>query len=428
MLTTATLKSEIPPRTDKQSHRSPGAGQKHRALPSNGPNSVEAKRIYAQVEEIVPILRAQNADTEARRWIGDDISQRLKDIGVYQLFAPKRFGGFEMNTYDALTILTKLGEGCASASWVAGIHNAAVWLAALYDDKAQEEILGGDEKAVISGVLAPTGRFEQVEGGYLLTGKWGYASGVLDANWLLMGGPRYLKDGTKLDEVYALVPVSKIKVFDDWDTVAMCGTGSHSVAVDKVFVPEHHLIDPAAAARGEIPSKTAGNIPLYRSAFLPVLSAVLVTPALGAVRAMFEEAMRQIPNRRITYTSYSNQAEAVSTQNRLAEAASLIDEAQFHTDRLGKNMDKWAESGSYMEFADRALGRLDIGRGLDLCRSAANLLFAIAGSGAIARSNPMQRYFRDIHGAASHALQMPIVQYEVYGKMLLDQPQITPLV
>jgi hypothetical protein len=106
----------------------------------------------------------------------------------------------------------------------------------------------------------------------------------------------------------------------------------------------------------------------------------------------------------------------------------LIDEAEFHVERLGRNMDIWSHREGYMPFKERALGRMDIGRGLDLCRSAANLLFAIGGSGAIARSNPIQRNFRDIHGAASHALQMPIVQYEIYGKMLLDQPQITPLI
>ena len=390
--------------------------------------TAEARRIYQQVDELVPFLRARNAETERQRWIGSEVSERLKEIGVYRLFEPKKFGGFEMNTHDALQILAKLAEGCAAASWVAGIHNASIWLAALYDERAQEDVLGGAEPAIISGVLSPIGKFERTEGGYYLSGKWGYASGVLDANWLLMGGPLPIEDGCEPKVVYALVPVSEIEVIKDWDTIAMAGTGSHSVAADKVFVPEYRLIDPAAASRGEVPSATALDIPLYRSAFLPVVSAVLVTPSIGAVRAMYEEVLRQVPNRRIVYTSYSNQAESVSTQTRLAEAAMLIDEAEFHVARLGKSMDKWAKVEGYMPFDQRALGRMDIGRGLDLCRDAANLLFAIAGSGAIATSNPVQRYFRDIHGAASHALQMPIVQYEVYGRMLLDQPQITPLI
>lgn len=389
----------------------------------------QARRVYEEVADLVPFLRERNAQTEQNRWIGDEISAKLKGIGVYNLFAPKQYGGLQMDTHDALQILAKLAEGCASSAWVAGIHNAAVWLAALYDDQAQAEILGGDEPAIVSGVLAPIGKFERVDGGYLLSGKWGYASGVLDANWLLMGGPLPSDDPRAEPKVvYALVPVSKIQVFDDWDTIAMAGTGSHSVAADRVFIPEHHLIDPAAASRGEVPSSTALSIPLYRAAFLPMLSAVLITPSLGSVRAMYEETLRQIPNRRIVYTSYDNQAESVSTQTRLAEAAMLIDEAEFHVARLGKSMDKWAHHESYMPFELRAQGRIDIGRTLDLCREAANLLFAIAGSGAISRANPVQRYFRDIHGAASHALQMPIVQYEVYGKMLLSQPQITPLI
>lgn len=391
-------------------------------------HATSGDELYAAAEALVPLLRQQNAETETRRWIGDDLSRRLNEAGMYHLFGPARYGGAELSTRDGLRVLAKIAEGCPSASWVAGIHNAAVWLAALYADQTQEDVFNGREPAVVSGVLSPHGRLEPTDGGYHITGKWGFASGVLDANWMLMGAERFDGSGIKIDDVYALVPTAEINIFDDWNVMGLAGTGSHSVAVNGVFVPAHRIIDPVAAARGDIPSEYARNVPLFRAAFLPLLSSVLVTPAIGAARAMLEAFITQVHKRRIAYTIYDHQAESVVTQTKLAEAAMLIDEAEYHVERLAEDMDRCAASGEYMSFDNRARARMDIGRALDLCRSAANLLFSLSGGAGVALSNPIQRYFRDIQVANVHALQLPTVQYEIYGRLLLGQPQITALI
>jgi enoyl-CoA hydratase len=108
--------------------------------------------------------------------------------------------------------------------------------------------------------------------------------------------------------------------------------------------------------------------------------------------------------------------------------ACLIDEAQFHQDRLADNVDGWAADGEYMPEGLRVRARMDIGRALDLCRTAANLIFSLGGGSGIARSNPVQRLFRDVQAGNSHPLQMATVQYEVYGRHMLGQPQITPYI
>jgi 3-hydroxy-9,10-secoandrosta-1,3,5(10)-triene-9,17-dione monooxygenase len=387
-----------------------------------------AAELLQAAEALVPALRAHAEATEADRWIGEDLSRQLNDAGFYRMLAPARYGGSELNLRDTLGILTKIAEGCPSAAWVTGIHNAAIWLAALYPVAAQEEVFKGPQPTVVSGTLAPLGRLDSVAGGYRLTGRWGFASGVLDATWMLMGAPRPDITGEDADVVFALVPLSAITIHRDWDTMGLAGTGSHSVEVKDVFVPEYRLIDPIAASGGQYPSEYATEIPLYRSAFLPVLSAVLVCPAIGAAKTMFDLYLQQIPKRRIAYTIYDKAAESVVTQTKLAEAAVLIDEAQFHQDRLADDIDRWAESGEYMPYDMRVRARMDIGRGLDLCRSAANLIFSLGGGSGIAKSNPVQRLFRDVQASNSHPLQMATVQYEVYGRQLLGQPQITPFI
>lgn len=385
-----------------------------------------ASFLLNRAAELVPDLRARNLESEQERWIGEDMSRKLNDAGFYRMLAPARFGGGELTMRDTLQILTKLAEGCASAAWATGIHNAAIWLASLYPLAAQEEIFGGPAPTVVSGTLAPLGTLTRAAGGYRITGKWGFASGVLDATWILLGAP--LPDTDPVQVVFALVPMTEITVHKDWDTMGLAATGSHSVEALDVFVPDRRIIDPVAAAAGDYPSEYSDEVALFRSAFLPVLSAVLVCPALGAAKRMLEEYLKQVPNRRIAYTVYEQAAESVVTQIRLAEAAMLIDEAQFHQDRLADDIDRWAASGEYMPTEIRVRCRMDIGRALDQCRTAANLIFSLAGGAGIARANPLQRLFRDVQASNSHPLQMATVQYEVYGRQLLGQPQITPFI
>jgi alkylation response protein AidB-like acyl-CoA dehydrogenase len=106
----------------------------------------------------------------------------------------------------------------------------------------------------------------------------------------------------------------------------------------------------------------------------------------------------------------------------------LIDEAQFHKDRLADSIDSWAAGGENMPEDLRVRAHMDIGRALDLCRTAANLIFSLGGGSGIARSNPVQRLFRDVQAGNSHPLQMATVQYEVYGRQMLGQPQITSFI
>lgn len=390
--------------------------------------SPDYEKLLRDAEALVPLLQAQGQESEDRCWIGDEASKCINDAGIYRMLAPKRYGGSEFNLRQALTILTTIAEGSPSAAWVAGIHNAAIWLSALYPVAAQEQVFGGDIPTVVSGTLAPMGRLEQTEGGYLLSGKWGFASGVLDATWILMGAPRFGDTSATPATVFALVPMSEVTIHKDWKTMGLAATGSHSVEVDKTFVPEYRFIDPVAAAEGNVPSEYASEVALFRSAFLPVLSAVLVSPALGGLKSMLKAFLIQVKTRRIAYTIYERQAESVVTQTKLAEAAMLLDEAQFHQDRLGEDIDRWAESGEYMPYDLRVRARMDIGRALDLCRAAANLIFSLGGGSGIAISNPVQRYFRDIQASNSHPLQMATVQYEIYGRQMLGQPQITPLI
>ncbi len=77
----------------------------------------------------------------------------------------------------------------------------------------------------------------------------------------------------------------------------------------------------------------------------------------------------------------------------------------------------------------RARVRADTGLITTLITDAINVLLSAHGAGSFAEGSPMQRWWRDSNTAARHALQLPAIGNEVYGKGLLGvENTVTPLV
>ena len=116
-------------------------------------------------------------------------------------------------------------------------------------------------------------------------------------------------------------------------------------------------------------------------------------------------------------------------QLQLAEAAMLIDTAHLHAYRAAADIDEAAAHGEYPDFLTRARVRADTGWVIDHIVRAINILLSAHGAASFADVNPLQRLWRDSSVAARHAVVLPVVGYEVYGKALLGrEDHITPLV
>ncbi len=382
----------------------------------------KAEALLESASELVPFLRAQAPETEKARWIGAEISQRLIDGGFYELSAPRRYGGSELSLQDQVTILAKIGEGCVSSGWVAGVHNASGWLLGTGPKALQEEVFNTFERTTFSGIIAPSGALKPVDGGYVLNGQWPFASGCLDATWALLTTMRVDANGVPRGRLAAIVPISELVVHNDWDTMALSGTGSNIVSAKDVFVPESRMLNAELAMMGIVTSEYAAQEVLYRSAPILAMGVPLVAPVLGGARAMLEIFLAQAKKRSLPYTSLKTLGEWSHVQSQVGKAQCLIDDAEFNLMECSVEVDRWAEKGVVMDVPSRVRGKAQMGRCLDLCRDAANIIMGVAGGSGIANANPIQRLFRDIHGANGHALLNPAVQYEVLGEALLGQP------
>jgi alkylation response protein AidB-like acyl-CoA dehydrogenase len=280
----------------------------------------------------------------------------------------------------------------------------------------------------VSGVLAPTAESVRVEGGWRVTGRWYYNSGSWHASWAVLGIPITNEAGEVVDQGLALIPVSDMTVEDTWFVAGMKSSGSNCLVAEDVFVPEHRLLLVPPAIEGTYGSEHTEET-FYRAAFVPVLALVLVGPQLGMGRAALALVTEKAAKKPISYTFFEAQRDSVAFQLQIAEAAMLIDTAHLHAYRAADDIDNAASRGEYPDYLARARVRADTGYVAEKITRAIDLLLSAHGAGSFAEVNPLQRIWRDSATAARHAVVLPVVGYEVYGKALLGvEEKITPLV
>ena len=149
----------------------------------------------------------------------------------------------------------------------------------------------------------------------------------------------------------------------------------------------------------------------------------------AVARAALDYVISTAGKRAVTYTTYARQADSTAFQLQVAEAAMKIDTAHLHVPRACEDVQRYAKAHRFPDFKTRARMRSDTAYGIRNALEATNLLMSAYGSGGFAESSPMQRWWRDANAAAGHAVGLPSVAAEIYGKALLGvDVMVTPLV
>ena len=384
--------------------------------------------VAARVGALRPLLRSHAAQGEQQRRVHEESIIALREAGALKLGQPRRYGGLQASIRTMLDVSAAAAEGDGGTAWVATLLNVCAWMVGLYPEQAQDDIWAANPGALVAGVFAPTATTRKVDGGYRVTGKWYYNSGSWHADWAGLGIPITDDDGEIIDQGAALIPVSDLALEDTWFVAGMKSTGSNCLVADDVFVPSHRIMSVPPAIEGHYLTEHKDES-LYRSALVPVLALVLAGPQLGLGRAALDLVREKAANKPISYTFYSAQSDSVAFQLQLAEAAMLIDTAHLHAYRAADDIDRAAAAGTYPDFLNRARIRADTGWAVQNITKAIDILLWAHGAASFADANPLQRIWRDSSVAARHAVVLPAVSYEVYGKALLGrEDHITPLV
>jgi alkylation response protein AidB-like acyl-CoA dehydrogenase len=378
-------------------------------------NRPSPEELYRRATALAPVLAERTERSEALRHCPPETIADLTQSGLLQICRPARYGGYEYG-WDVLSEVNRiLARGCGSQAWVANVFNDHTQLIGEFAAEAQAEVWAGDHDTRIAASVAPSGKAHRVAGGAILSGRFGFASGIDYAQWLICGA--FLEEDGKPPRYHDfLVPRAEADIIDDWHVSGLAGTGSKSFAIAQLFVPEHRFQDHCHSDDGTGPGIAINHAAVFRTPRASVAALGFAALAIGiaeAFLATYLQHTRQRAGRGIAI------AELGSTQLGLAKASAQIDAAAA---LLATSLRQWVdllESGGALSTHDKLKARFHaafIGR---TALEAVQALFAASGGHAIFTANPLQRQLRDLTAVATHRGLYLDESAPAYGKSAL---------
>jgi alkylation response protein AidB-like acyl-CoA dehydrogenase len=379
----------------------------------------ENAELLARARALVPLIREHRAEAEKLRRAPPQCIDAIHQAGLFRIFVPREYGGYEVDLGTAIDIYSEIGRGCASTAWAHMILATINLAVCLMSDQAQREVFGENPDARVAGVFVPRGKATPVEGGYKLSGTWPFCSGCHYGDWFALMGAVINETGDVVDEIVHLIPAKDVEILDDWHVTGLRGSGSNSVRVKDIFIPQHRTVKAPQLLGYDPPATHCANTPIYRSAMAPLLTLVLATPALGAARSAIEEFKARMSGRSIPYTFYTKQSEAAVTHLRLGEATTKIDTAEALARHVADEIDQSAARNEPVSVEARMRLKAQASYVSRLCLEGVEMLYLCGGGSAISESSPIQRISRDLHAANLHGLICFDTNTEAYGRTML---------
>lgn len=352
--------------------------------------------------DLVPVLRSRAVQAEAARVMLPETVSDLHRIGAMRILQPKRWGGMEFDFVAYIDIPMELARGCASTSWNVvnlSIHN---WMLAMYDERAQADVWDKEPAALIAaGIAFPQGRARQVDGGFVVSGKWNFSSCVNISTWCMLAV--MVRDGDKvIDHRMCLLDQSQYEIVDDWHTLGMRSTGSMTVIAKEVFVPEYRALCMYDIRGGDTFPGARGNPnPLYRISLTALGGHGIAATALGNAMAALEHTLALVKERSTNYSALKMRDQQI-VQHRVAMAGAKIDSARLMLRSDAIEVQELANKNVILDTQKKLLYKRNAAYAASLCTEAVDTLHKVVGATGIYQSYPLERIFRDAHALGAH--------------------------
>lgn len=360
--------------------------------------------------DLPALIRSQAQQAEADRALTAPVVDALVAAGLPRLISPKQYGGAEMGLPEWSRTITELSRADGSAGWTVmttGISAALSWY--LTPEGADE--IFGDHDAVIAGTAAPVGSGVSADGGYVISGRWGWGSAVPHSQWVLAG--TMTPDGPRM----AVFPRSDVTVHDTWHAAGLCATGSHEFSVSNAFVPARRTVWPATATPG-IP----GPLPAFP--YFCFLAVGVASVSLGIARRAIDEIEQLALEKTPQHTS-SRLAEQAAVQLDVALAEARLSSVQaFLLAELEQCWDL-AVSGQEVPMEPRGRLRLACSHAAAEAGEVTRIAFTLGGGSSVFATSVLQRCLRDAAVAAQHTIVSRRL-FETYSKVRFGFGPDTP--
>lgn len=383
--------------------------------------NVDPKRwaLLAAVERIRAEVEQASVDGESLMSLPASTVGAIADARLFAMKLPEAVGGAEADLLTQYEVVEAMAYADASAGWCLMIGASSIAIpGAFLPDGAAEEVFAGGTIPLAATSTAPTGTATEADDGYVLNGRWSFASGVRHSEWLNVGALVRDKGSEAPRRLLFALPTRKAHILDNWDTIGLRSTGSCDLILDDVFVPTSFVCD---IASGE----PARGGPLYRLGLPAFVAYEHAAFAIGVARRAIDTIVELAPTKRrgsppINLADRSSFQRDLGLLNlRLRAARALV---------LERNREAWdvVSAGQKPDARLQTELRSSATLATDVALEVATQAYRYAGGAAVYKPNVLERSVRDLYTATQHFMVSDSA-YEAHGKALLGLSDVSPM-
>jgi len=396
----------------------------HMLISEQNPSTIQctrneaADRILSEIEALAPIISARAAEAEAARRIPADILGMLRSAGVFRMAVPKTHGGLEFDFPAIARVVQALTKIDGSIGWISSLNQIAPILLSLLGQETYEQVYRNGPDLLCAGVNQPAGTAAPEAGGWRVNGRWPFASGCEDADWIA-GACVLTKDGQPLPGPAEGVPAVRFfflparywQIEDTWRASGLRASGSHDIVLRDVFVPSENFVD-IAIPRPCLPGPLYGAPLQFVTLQHGPIALGLAEGALDDIVGMAQSARRQL---RATVAMRDSEI----FQYELGRAQAEFRAAQAMFDVQAASHWRHALAGTLNSEALPIECTQSMVWVTEACVRVVQTCFALGGGSAVFEKLPLQRRLRDVQAAAQH-VTVQARHYAQAGKLLLS--------
>ncbi|MEM7098583.1 MAG: acyl-CoA dehydrogenase family protein [Pseudomonadota bacterium] len=376
-------------------------------------------------ESLAPLLKDKAREAEIARRPLDEVIDAIRNSGLFALMVPKQYGGHEADLDTYFDVVLTLSKADASMGWLFAFYvEHAFWFCG-FPQSFQKEVFASSPCVLAPATLNLTGgKAKAEEGGYRISGQWSWGTGIIHADWVMVGALAEGEAGQQGPLFFAL-PRHEVEAIDTWFVAGMCSTGSYDIKIDDVFVPDERVVPMMDLLNSETASQLHPG-PLYSTPLVPILGFASALSMLGAAQGALEAYQEQ--------TKAKIAADEARVGSRIMEdgkpavvaaAALNIEAAELMLRNVLQDVMQYRNQAS-RELRGTWMSRMS--HAVIMCRGAVQDIVSVTGASGSRLDSPIQKALRDISTGSNHVIFDRESRYADYGRTLLDQPVQSMLV
>jgi 3-hydroxy-9,10-secoandrosta-1,3,5(10)-triene-9,17-dione monooxygenase len=372
--------------------------------------------MLARAIALRPLLRARQAECEASGNVPADVNEQLIRAGFYRIVQPRLFGGYEFDIPTFYKVMMEISRGCSETAWVLALTSGHPLIAAYFPEEGQREAYGATGEFRCPTVFNPPGTAAVVDGGVRVTGAWPSASGIDYSTHYISLATLHDPATQQASAILILLKRDEYTIRDDWRVMGMQGTGSKTVEIKDLFVPQHRV----ARTKGVglltnivLPGPRIHDNPMYFGRIGAFLVGEGAAVAVGAARGALDLYDELLRSKKSPIPPFAERKTDPEFHRYYGTALSLIVAAEAALIRQGEE---------YMQFVqDDAKGvavfdvereqrlQLIALRAIEMAWEAIDVIYRTAGTTASVREGqPIGRAMRNVAAIRTH----PILQID----------------